>query len=226
MNVCEFSNVTKRYGDRVILDRVTGAFARGEMVALIGKTGSGKSTLLNALTGVITPDYGQIMLFGEELKRKSGSTALQQLYMNKISFMFQQGNVVLEKSIEWNLRLPLIPHKLEQNQIHIKVHDVMQLVGLTQDPKEKAAHLSGGEIRKLAFARAIIKPWELLILDEPTTNLDESSAMQLMDIVANLHHENNTILIATHDPEVVKRCERTVLLRNGFMEITTNPSRI
>lgn len=115
---------------------------------------------------------------------------------------------------------------LEQNQIHIKVHDVMKLVGLTQDPKEKAAYLSGGEIRKLAFARAIIKPWELLILDEPTTNLDESSAMQLMDIVANLHHENNTILIATHDPEVVKRCERTVLLRNGFMEITTNPSRI
>lgn len=85
MNVCEFSNVTKRYGDRVILDRVTGAFARGEMVALIGKTGSGKSTLLNVLTGVIAPDYGQIMLFGEELKRKSGSRALQQLYMNKIS---------------------------------------------------------------------------------------------------------------------------------------------
>ena len=56
MNVCEFSNVTKRYGDRVILDRVTGAFARGEMVALIGKTGSGKSTLLNVLTGVIAPD--------------------------------------------------------------------------------------------------------------------------------------------------------------------------
>ena len=83
MNVCEFSNVTKRYGDRVILDRVTGAFARVEMVALIGKTGSGKSTLLNVLTGVITPDYGQIMLFGEELKRKSGSRALQQLYMNK-----------------------------------------------------------------------------------------------------------------------------------------------
>ena len=115
MNVCEFSNVTKRYGDRVILDRVTGAFARGEMVALIGKTGSGKSTLLNVLTGVITPDYGQIMLFGEELKRKSGSRALQQLYMNKISLMFQQGNVVLEKSIEWNLRLPLIPHKLKQD---------------------------------------------------------------------------------------------------------------
>ncbi len=212
-----------REGERehVVLDGVDLDIRDGETVALRGRSGSGKSTLLNLVAGIDAPDAGSVTVAGVDLTGLSEHD--RTLFRRKhIGFVYQAFNLVPTLSVADNVRLVLELNKVSASDASVRIDELLEAVGLADRADSFPDVLSGGEQQRVAIARALCHEPAVLLADEPTGNLDDSTASGVLALLDRLVRTGGrTMLIATHSMQVASYCDRIVELRNGRLEQTT-----
>lgn len=186
---------------------------RGEAVGLVGPSGSGKSTLLMTLAGLERPDSGSIRIDGEDLGPLD-EDGLARFRGRRIGIVFQSFHLLPTMTALENVAIPLELAGLPDAQDRARRE--LEAVGLGHRLSHFPAQLSGGEQQRVAVARALAPDPAILVADEPTGNLDETTGRQIMDLVFGMKRERGTTLVlVTHDSTLARRCDRTVTLRSG-----------
>jgi putative ABC transport system ATP-binding protein len=211
-------NVSKRYGEHQVqaLQSVSLTVESGEFVAIMGPSGCGKSTLLNVIAGIDRVDQGVIQLAGQELTNRS-EDELTILRREKIGFVFQFFNLLSTLTVAENVALPLeLTGKSGSKEIYAKVDQLLKEVNLLERKQFFPSQLSGGEMQRIAVARAIIHYPEVVLADEPTGNLDTENGIIILKLLQALCRENHhTILMATHSDEAASYASRVVRMKDG-----------
>ena len=202
-----------------VLKSVSAEFAAGETVALRGRSGSGKSTLLNLISGIDTPDSGEVELAGKNITLMSERD--RTLFRRKhIGFVYQAFNLVPTLTVCDNIRLILELNDVDTIVASKRIEQVLDAVGLADRSESYPDVLSGGEQQRVAIARSIAHEPGLLLADEPTGNLDDASAELVLDLLGSLaQRTGSTMIIATHSATVAGRCDRVLELHNGKLSV-------
>jgi ABC-type lipoprotein export system ATPase subunit len=189
----------------------------GEMVALEGPSGSGKSTLLQLLGALDSPTEGRIAFFGKELAGED-DRSLTAIRRDEIGFVFQQFNLIPTLSAEENVAIAMIPTGVGHTDRIARAQELLNQVGLGHRLDHLPSRLSGGEQQRVAIARALANAPRVLIADEPTGNLDSTTADEVMGLIRDLHRDSGvTAILATHDEEIARQAERRIRLRDGLI---------
>ena len=211
-------NIAKAYRTDTVqthaLRDVDLAVEEGEFVAVAGRSGSGKTTLLNIAGLLETFDTGTYLLDGEDVSRLSDS-ARSKLRGEKIGFVFQGFNLIPELSVFDNVDVPLRYRGMRAAERKRRVTDVLETVGLGGRARHLPAQLSGGQQQRVAIARALVGEPRFLLADEPTGNLDSTTAEGVMALLAELHAGGATIIIVTHDAGLAARAGRVIAIADG-----------
>jgi len=187
----------------------------GEFLALMGPSGSGKSTLLNLIAGIDKPTVGSLRINGQELATMSRGE-LAAWRSEYIGYIFQLYNLVPTLTAYENVELPLLLHRLSRKERHRKVALALELVDLTERHDHFPRQLSGGQEQRVAIARAIVTDPRILVADEPTGDLDASSAKSIMALLTRLNEElGKTLVMVTHDAHCAEYAGRTLHLEKG-----------
>ena len=201
-----------------VLNGIDLALASGERVAIIGRSGSGKSSLLHILAGLDTADEGRVNVVGEDMGGASSEqrAALRCAYMG---FVYQQHHLLPEFSAVENVALPQRLNRIDKAAAEASSREILEAVGLGHRLEHLPSALSGGERQRVAVARALAHQPRLVLADEPTGNLDRTSAVQLMDLMVSLSEANGTaFLVVTHDVSMLHRFHRVLTLNEGRIE--------
>jgi putative ABC transport system ATP-binding protein len=196
------------------LKDVTETFSAGGYVAIIGPSGSGKSTLLNILGCLDKPSRGQYF-FDSRAIEALDPDELAQLRLNEIGFIFQSFHLVPRLDATANIELPMTLAGIARAERSERAREALESVGLGDRAKHRPAELSGGQKQRVAIARAVSMQPRLLLADEPTGNLDTQSGEQILDMLEALNQKGITLAVVTHDPEVAKRADRVLEMRDG-----------
>jgi putative ABC transport system ATP-binding protein len=214
-------NLSKYYvrGDQVIpvlvdIDLDVGA---GEYIALMGPSGSGKSTLLNLIAGIDKPSSGEIRVAGVDIARLPDSD-LALWRAAHVGFIFQFYNLMPVLTAFGNIELPLQLTSLSRRERRERVDTALALVGLTDRATHLPNELSGGQQQRVAIARALISDPTLIVADEPTGDLDRTTAEEILGLIERLNDElGKTVIMVTHDPKAAEKAHRLVHLEKGVL---------
>lgn len=211
MEFIRFKNVKKTYknGVTAIYD-LDLKITKGEFVFVIGSTGCGKSTLIKMLYREEKPTKGQIVVGGIDVAKLKNRKVYK--IRRKIGVVFQDFKLLYRSTVYENVAFALEIFGLPKSEIHEKVLKVLDLVGLKSKAKNYPTELSGGEMQRVAIARAIVNGPKLLICDEPTGNLDEVTSMEIMKVLDEINKLGTTIIMVTHDTELVEKMQKRVIL--------------
>jgi len=189
--------------------------ASGEFLALMGPSGSGKTTLLNLIGGLDNADSGEVTVAGERLDRLNGR-ALANWRAHHVGFVFQFYNLMPMLSAERNVELPLLLTSLSKAKRLEHVRTALDIVGLTERISHKPGELSGGQQQRVAIARAIVADPTILVCDEPTGDLDRTTAEEILALLQELNRsQGKTIVMVTHDQKAADYASRTLHLDKG-----------
>ncbi|MEV6642051.1 ABC transporter ATP-binding protein [Amycolatopsis sp. NPDC051371] len=188
----------------------------GEYVAIMGASGSGKSTLLNMLGCLDVPTSGQYLLDGFGVG-KLNERQLALLRNRKIGFIFQSFNLVPRTSALSNVELPLVYSGLRRSERRRRALAALDMVGLSDRAKHLPSELSGGQIQRVAVARALVTGPAMLLADEPTGNLDRRSTADVLGVFDRLNQLGRTIVVITHEDEVAAHAHRVVRVDDGLI---------
>lgn len=207
-------NVTKTYtrgGEELtVLNQLNLDMDEGGYFALMGPSGSGKTTLLNLIGGLDRADSGELTVAGEHLESME-SGDLADWRARNVGFVFQGFNLIPVLSALQNVELPLLLAPLSKAQRREHAEHVLKLVGLEDRRHHRPSQLSGGQEQRVAIARALVSDPKLILADEPTGDLDRSSAEQVLELLGKLNVElKKTILMVTHDPHAAQ-CAKTIV---------------
>lgn len=198
-----------------VLAQTTLDIPRGEYVAVMGPSGSGKSTLLNLVAGIDRATTGQVIVAGTDLGSLSEGQ-LTRFRSQHLGFIFQMYNLMPVLTAFENVELPLLLTSLSKKQRREHVQTSLRIVGLEDRADHYPRQLSGGQEQRVAIARALVTDPVLLLADEPTGNLDATSAHEILDLLQQLNQEfQKTIIMVTHDPRAAGRAHRTLHLEKG-----------
>ena len=215
-------NLVKTFGvgeaETRVLRGLTLHLERGEMAALLGPSGSGKSTLLTILGTLMKPTSGQYRMLGEDLIA-ADDPALTEFRNAHIGFVFQFHNLLPDFTALENVIFPTaVREGRETSQARARGRALLIRMGLADRIDFPATKLSGGQKQRVAVARALMNSPELVLADEPTGNLDRVSAMQVMDLIAQINRqEGTTFLISTHDEKIAALCQRQIVVGDGVV---------
>jgi putative ABC transport system ATP-binding protein len=203
------TNLSKHYGAVPVFSQVSLTVAPGEFVAIVGESGVGKSTLLNCMAGLDTWDSGTVTLDGVDLSRLSDD-GLARLRREKTGFVFQAFHVLPHLDVAQNVALPLM---LLGQHDDARVQAMLDAVGLSGLGARLPQQLSGGQLQRVAIARALIHRPSLLLADEPTGNLDPTTAARVMDaLVAQTRQHKASMVLVTHSQAAAARADRVLRL--------------
>ncbi|MDD3341840.1 MAG: cell division ATP-binding protein FtsE [Bacilli bacterium] len=183
---------------------------KGDFVFVIGSTGCGKSTLIKMLYREERPTSGSINVGGIDVAKLKNRKVFK--LRRKLGVVFQDFKLLPRSTVFENVAFTLEVYGLPKEEIYSKVIKVLELVGLKHKAKQYPTQLSGGEQQRVAIARAIVNGPKLLICDEPTGNLDEGTSMEIMDVLEAINKLGTTIIMVTHDTEIVNRLKKRVIL--------------
>ena len=202
-------SLSKRYGDVAVFHDVTLSLAAGEFVALLGESGVGKSTLLNCIAGLDRADSGRLLVDGVDLAQADDDTRAR-LRRARLGFVFQAFHVLPHLSVAENVALPLL---LLGRPDDARVQALLTAVGLGGLGGRSPAQLSGGQLQRVALARALVHKPALILADEPTGNLDPTTAERMLDVlVAQVRSEGAACLLVTHSAAAAARADRVLRL--------------
>jgi putative ABC transport system ATP-binding protein len=203
------TDLAKHYGDTAVFSKVSLQVNSGEFVAIVGESGVGKSTLLNCLAGLDQWDQGSVLLDGQDLGRL-GDEPLARLRREHIGFVFQAFHVLPHLDVAQNVALPLM--LLGQHNA-ARVQAMLAAVGLDGLGARLPQQLSGGQLQRVAIARALVHRPALLLADEPTGNLDPSTALRVLDTLVNQTRQHGAALVlVTHSQAAAERADRVLQL--------------
>ena len=208
---------TYRIGDRIIpiLKNISLTLWRGTTCALLGASGSGKSTLLNILGLLDRPVSGQFRFADQDMLTASVDE-LAAIRNREIGFVFQSFNLLPHLTALANVALPLTYRGMSHHEAHAYALDQMRRVGLAGHAEHRPAELSGGQCQRVAIARALVGNPAIILADEPTGNLDSTTAAGVMDLLLELNREQGvTLMVVTHDASVAKQLDRQIEVFDG-----------
>lgn len=200
-----------------VLKGITLDIFKNEYVALMGPSGSGKSTLMNILGCLDSPSKGRYILNGSDVSGMEDDD-LAGIRNKEIGFVFQQFNLLPRLTAAENVALPLVYGGVSRKERTARAEDVLRKVNLEDRMHHKPNELSGGQCQRVAIARALVNNPSIILADEPTGNLDSKTSYEIMDILGNIHHDGNTVIIVTHEDDISKYCHRIIRLRDGIVE--------
>ncbi|AMR45805.1 MULTISPECIES: ABC transporter ATP-binding protein [Bacillus] len=212
------NNISKSYKlgkeEVPILKHINLTVQAGEFLAIMGPSGSGKSTLMNIIGCLDRPTSGTYTLDQMDiLKGKDG--ALAEIRNESIGFVFQTFHLLPRLTALQNVELPMIYNKVKKKERRQRAYEALEKVGLKDRVSYKPPKLSGGQKQRVAIARALVNQPRFILADEPTGALDTKSSEQILSLFSELHREGKTIIMITHDPDVAKKADRTVFIRDG-----------
>lgn len=210
----KINNLNKEFGKVKALNNINLSVYEGEWLAIMGPSGSGKSTLLNILSLMDTPSSGEYILDNENLEQmdEEQKTTLRR---EKIGLVFQQFHLIPYLNALENVMLSQYYHSSVDEE---DAKMVLEKVGLSHRLTHLPSQLSGGEQQRVCIARALINNPELLLADEPTGNLDEANEQIVLQTLQKLKNEGKTIVLITHNPDLAKFADRTLILQHGVLK--------
>ncbi len=210
-----FDEVSKRYdGGLEALSRVSFELADGEMAFLTGHSGAGKSTLMKLIILMERASQGQVIVNGTNLNRVSRRQV--PAVRRNVGVVFQNHQLLFDRTVYDNVALPLTIAGFSPKEVGRRVRAALSKVGLSDKEKKYPVALSGGEQQRVGIARAVVNKPPLLLADEPTGNLDPELSQEIMDLFSQFNQVGVSVLIATHDLDLVQRmAKRELILRQG-----------
>ncbi|ABE51666.1 ABC transporter ATP-binding protein [Methanococcoides burtonii] len=200
-----------------ILHDINITVKKGEFIAIMGPSGSGKSTLMNLLGCLDRPSEGQVLVMGKDINSIS-ETELAKLRGLEIGFVFQNFNLVSRLTALQNVLLPTHANRRTDIDVNERAKQLLGLMGLDDRMEHKPTELSGGQSQRVAIARALINEPAIILADEPTGNLDSKTSVEIMELFSGLHKNGSTIIMITHDPETSAYADRTIHVKDGYIE--------
>jgi putative ABC transport system ATP-binding protein len=188
--------------------------ADGEFVSVVGPSGSGKSTLMNLIGCLDTPTTGSYDLHGQPVAGMNRKQ-LAEIRNRRVGFIFQSFNLIPQISTWENVEMPLLFGRVGRRERRQRVEELLERVGLGDRGHHKPTELSGGQMQRVATARALAMRPDILLADEPTGNLDSASGGDIMDLFEELWRQGHTILVITHDRALSRRTLRQIELHDG-----------
>ena len=221
--VIEFRSVSRVYESKSnekvrALSNLTLTIRDASMTAVTGPSGSGKTTLLNLIASLDFPTEGSVKVDGVETSTLFRGE-LQKYRNEKVGMIFQQFFLIDHMTAKENVMVPLIPRKyLDSEQKDELVNSVLARVGLGDKGSRLISELSGGELQRVAVARGLVGNSAILLADEPTGNLDLTTGLKIMELLAEeSKNEGKTVIISTHDPRILRLVDRTLYLQDGVL---------
>ena len=217
--IIECQNISHQFKDGntiiPVLNDINFSIKNGESIAIMGASGAGKSTLLQLLGGLDTPINGKVLLKGNTLANMSAKK--RGVLRNKyLGFVYQFHHLLPEFSALENVMMPLLIAKQSKRQAKESASTLLDRVGLLDRVKHRPAQMSGGERQRTAIARALVTNPACVLADEPTGNLDESTATSVIELMLELcEQQNNGMIVVTHDHNIAKQMHKTYELTGG-----------
>lgn len=220
-NLIEITNIHKTYLKGSVptkaLRGVSLTISQGTFACITGPSGHGKSTLLHLMGGLDKPEQGTIQVLGKDIYQLPDKQ-LARFRAEKLGFVFQFFNLLNNLSVLENVQIPMMFIGVPKEEQAEKAHKLLASVGLQDKVRSRATELSGGQMQRVAIARALANDPELLLMDEPTGNLDSSAEKEVMEIVKQLHEKGKTIIIVTHEQEISRKAQRIIRIKDGCLE--------
>ncbi|EBD1778477.1 ABC transporter ATP-binding protein [Campylobacter jejuni] len=210
----KINNLNKEFGKVKALNNINLSVYEGEWLAIMGPSGSGKSTLLNILSLMDAPSSGEYILDNKNLEQMDEEQKIT-LRREKIGLVFQQFHLIPYLNALENVMLSQYYHSSVDEE---DAKMVLEKVGLSHRLTHLPSQLSGGEQQRVCIARALINNPELLLADEPTGNLDEANEQIVLQTLQKLKNEGKTIVLITHNPDLAKFADRTLILQHGVLK--------
>lgn len=205
---------TYRQGDTDIhaVDHVSFSMEKGDMLAIVGQSGSGKTTLLNLLGCIEKPSAGKVLLDGQDIHSLSDQESAK-LRRQKIGYIYQDFKLLPILTAKENI---LVPAMLDGGKLPVpRVRTLADRLGIGNRMNHLPSQLSGGQRQRVAIARALVNQPSILLADEPTGNLDKTSAQEIMELLLDLNRAGNTIILVTHDEGFANLCPRKITISDG-----------
>ena len=221
----EFRHVKKAYGEKTVLEEFSLTVEKGEFVTIVGSSGCGKTTALKLVNGLLAPDGGEILVYGENIRRKD-----QTQFRRNIGYAIQGSVLFPHMTVEQNISyVPNLLNKKDRKKTKEAVAKWMKIVGLDDDLRERfPSELSGGQQQRVGIARALAASPEILLMDEPFGAVDEITRGQLQTEIRRIHSQTGiTVLFVTHDiSEAMKLGTRVLVMDKGEIEQYASPEEL
>ena len=217
--IIKTENLEKTYGSKVKTHALKGVslnIPRGSFSCIVGPSGHGKSTLLQLIGGLDKPSSGRVLIEGTDISSLSDNK-LSEVRSRQIGFVFQFFNLLENLTAMENIQIAMMFAKAEQKHANQRALEFLNLVDLSDKANSKPSELSGGQLQRIAIARALANDPGILLMDEPTGNLDSQSEQDVMEHIINIHKTGKTIVIVTHSTDIAKQAELLFEIRDGHL---------
>lgn len=214
----QLSNIHRYFqvGEQTVhaLNSINLSIERGEYVSVMGPSGSGKSTLLNIIALLDQPSSGRYILNSKDVTRQSDDE-LARIRRDNIGFVFQFFHLIPRLTAAENIEMPMVLAGIDSKQRGQRVLKALESVNLLDRAEHRPSQLSGGQLQRIAIARAMIMQPAILLADEPTGNLDSKSGLEIIDLLEQLNQQGVTLMIITHDKAIGERAQRRIRIVDG-----------
>jgi len=213
MGAIQLKNVTKKFGDQMVIDDLNLSIEDGSFTVLVGPSGCGKSTTLRMITGLDEPTSGDIYIDGKKINDLTPGK-------RDIAMVFQNYALYPTMTVRENIEFGLENKKVPKEERKKRVQEICEVVGLTQYLDRKPATLSGGQRQRVALARALVNKPALLLADEPTGNLDPGNSWEIMKLLDEINKQGTTVVVVTHNMEIVERMQKRVITMKKGIKVS------
>lgn len=211
------NNITKQYGDKVILQNVNLEIPDGSFTILRGESGAGKSTLLNLIGGLESPTSGQIIVDGKDVSKLTTKERIN-FYRHEVGIIFQGSYLQPEFTLLENITLPGVFAGMDERARTAKAEELAKMLGISENLNFLPKEVSGGQAERACIARALLLSPKIILADEPTSNLDEANARTVLEILNSVRNQLGvTIIIASHSRDVHKFATQAIMIQNGIV---------